>query len=124
MKDDFDRLDELAEHLVESHNNLLDELVLIRKQNQLTQEEVAERLGISQPAIAAFESEESNPTLSSIRRYALSIGARIFHTVSNDFAIIEEAERGQTEISVWISQQAPYSEITFNEARFLNSSGD
>ena len=124
MKEDLDRIDELADHLVESHSNLLDELVLIRKQNRLTQEEVAERLGISQPAVAAFESEESNPTLSSIRRYALAVGARIFHTVSNDLAVIAEAERGQEEISNWISQQVPYSEITFTQARFSHSSGD
>ena len=122
--DNFDRIDELAEHLVESHSNLLDELVLIRKQNRLTQEEVAERLGISQPAIAAFESEDSNPTLSSIRRYALAIGARIFHTVSNDLAVVEEVERGHAEISIWISQQVPYSEVTFSPARFSNSNGD
>ena len=89
----MNRIDERAEQLVESHSNLLDELLSIRKQNGLSQELVGARMGISQPAVAAFESEESNPTLSSIRRYALAVGARIEHLVSNDLAIIVETEQ-------------------------------
>ena len=39
------------------------------------------------PAVAAFESHESNPTLSTVRRYALAVGARISHEVDDDLEV-------------------------------------
>jgi len=81
QKSDLNDIDELAERLVESHSNLLDELVLVRKQKGLTQEVIGERMGINTLVVEAFENEDSNPTLSSIRRYALAIGVGINYKV-------------------------------------------
>lgn len=77
------QLEALADSLVESHDKLLRDLIGMRKKHRLSQETVAERMGVSQPTVAAFERYDSNPTLSSIRRYALAVGASITHVVDD-----------------------------------------
>lgn len=76
-------LDDLADDLVESHDRLLKSLIALRKSHRLTQEAVAERMSVSQPTVAAFERYDANPTLSTIRRYALAVGASIEHKVDD-----------------------------------------
>lgn len=61
---------------------LIETLVAIRKQRGLTQAEVAERMGRSQPAVSDFERLGGDPHLSTIRRYALAVGAEVVHLVS------------------------------------------
>lgn len=72
---------ECAEQLVGSHEDLMRQLIAMRKKHHLSQEVVAERMGVSQPTVASFERYDSNPQLSSIRRYALAVGASIEHIV-------------------------------------------
>lgn len=84
MKENAQSLAARAEQLVESHYELLQSLIALRKKNGLSQEVIGERMGISQPAVAAFEASDSNPTLSSVRRYAHAVGARIVHQVISD----------------------------------------
>ncbi|MFZ2331607.1 MAG: helix-turn-helix transcriptional regulator [Lactobacillus delbrueckii] len=64
--------------------NVLRELVTLRKRHSLSQEQVAERMAITQPAVAAVERYGSNPTMSTIRRYAVAVEARIETTVIDD----------------------------------------
>jgi transcriptional regulator with XRE-family HTH domain len=45
-----------------------------RKRAGLTQAELAERLGISQPTVARLESPRSNPTLSTLSRAVAATG--------------------------------------------------
>ena len=114
MNEDLFRIEERADQLVESHQLLMQELVALRKQNNLSQELVGTRMGVSQPAVASFEGHESNPTLSSIRRYALAVGARIEHKVIDDIAIIASSVSGCQEVSIWLSQAIPENiEIKF-----------
>ncbi|MGW3344514.1 helix-turn-helix domain-containing protein [Nonomuraea rubra] len=61
---------------------LVETLVTIRKQRGLTQAEVAERMGRSQPAVSDFERLGGDPHLSTIRRYALAVGAEVVHVVT------------------------------------------
>ncbi len=61
---------------------LIETLVGIRRQRGMTQAEVAERMGRSQPAVSDFERLGGDPHLSTIRRYALAIGVDVHHTVS------------------------------------------
>lgn len=77
------QLEALADSLVDSHDKLLQDLIGMRKKHRLSQEAIAERMGVSQPTVAAFERYDSNPTLSSIRRYALAVGASITHIVDD-----------------------------------------
>lgn len=73
-----------ARTLASNDRKLLEALVDIRIEKGLTQGAVGEKMGISQPSVAAFESVGSNPKLSTIRRYAQAIGALIRHEVSAD----------------------------------------
>ena len=77
-------LEQLADRLVRGHQDLLDGLKAMRKKHRLSQQQVAERMGVSQPTVAAFERYDSNPTLSTIRRYALAVDARIDERVTDD----------------------------------------
>ena len=59
-------LDRRADLLIEAKDSLLKQLVDLRKHHGLSQQEVANRMGVSQPTVAAFERYDANPTLSSI----------------------------------------------------------
>src|SRR5262245_54500597 len=61
---------------------LIETLVRVRKALGLTQSEVAERMGRTQPAVSDFERLGGDPHLSTIRRYALAVGANVHHVVS------------------------------------------
>ncbi|WP_214327830.1 helix-turn-helix domain-containing protein [Nonomuraea sediminis] len=67
---------------IERDMRLIETLVTVRKQRHLTQAEVAERMGRSQPAVSDFERLGGDPHLSTIRRYALAVGVEVIHTVS------------------------------------------
>jgi transcriptional regulator with XRE-family HTH domain len=82
--EDVDAIERRADHLIENHERLLADLVALRKRHRLTQTDVAERMGVSQPTVAGFERYDANPTLSTIRRYALAVGARIDERVEDD----------------------------------------
>lgn len=79
--DTNDPVQGLAQQLVDEHDSLLRRLVSLRKKHGLTQAEVGERMGVTQPAVAAFERVDADPRLSTVRRYALAVGARITHAV-------------------------------------------
>lgn len=91
MTTDAARLETLAGQLVDEHDNLLSSLIEQRKKHHLTQAEVAERMGVSQPTIAAFEHYDANPTLATVRRYALAVGANIEHSVVDACCSIDES---------------------------------
>jgi transcriptional regulator with XRE-family HTH domain len=84
MLEDISRIEARADSLVDAHEELMRSLVAMRKKHNLSQETVAERMSVSQPTVAAFERYDSNPTLSTIRRYALAVGARIQNIVLDD----------------------------------------
>jgi transcriptional regulator with XRE-family HTH domain len=74
-----------SRRLVEADTRLLDELVHLRsKVKKLSQDEVAKRMGISQSAVARIESGDRDPRLSTLRRYALAVGAIVTHAVEED----------------------------------------
>jgi transcriptional regulator with XRE-family HTH domain len=73
----------LREHLALNDDQLLEALVTMRKEKNLTQEQVAERMNRSKTAVSNFERLGADPHLSTIRRYAAAIGARITTRLSN-----------------------------------------
>lgn len=56
---------------------LLHELAAVRTHAHIAQKTVAERMETSQPAIARLEAGEIDPRLSTVQRYAASIGKRV-----------------------------------------------
>jgi len=66
---------------LEEEYQLLREMLMARKRADLTQEEVAERMGTRAPAIARLEATYSknkhSPSLSTLRKYAKAVGCRL-----------------------------------------------
>lgn len=83
-KESEELLEARAEALIANHDNLLKDLIAIRKKHNLNQGEVAERMGVTQPAVAQFERYDANPTLDTVRRYAMAVGARLHTKVEDD----------------------------------------
>lgn len=67
--------DELADEIA-----LLDEAIKLRKQQNLTQTEIASRMGLPRSAVCRLENwlvSGKMPTLSMLRRYARALGKRV-----------------------------------------------
>lgn len=86
--------------LIEDHDQLLRRLVALRRVHRLTQTEVAERMGVSQATVSEMERYDANPTLSTVRRYALAVEAR---TVT---AVIDDGPNSRWR---WVTAGAPVS---------------
>lgn len=84
MNDESARLEARADALLGSTQTLLGGLIELRKKHGLSQSEVAERMSVSQPTVAAFERYDANPTQSTIQRYAMAVGAKIDTRVIDD----------------------------------------
>lgn len=111
--DSSDPVQRLANELVEEDDKLLSELVEIRRRT-MTQQDVADRLGISRPAVAAFERYDADPRLSTVRRYALAVRAHVAHTVTAEAQRRETfaqraMEHWQSDfLSGWVRQRGEY----------------
>lgn len=119
---DIARIDALAEGLVAEHRLLLRSLVNQRKSHQLTQREVAERMGVSQPVVSAFERYDANPSLATIRRYALAVGAGIEHKVTDECCETENAFEGMVR-GITMHWQEPTQLPTWGESIVLEATG-
>ena len=74
---------QLAKSLATADQELRLALIEARRAAGLTQRDVAEALGISQSAVSQFERYDNDPQLSTVRRYALAVGAAITHQVTD-----------------------------------------
>jgi len=83
-----------ATQLVENDRALLRGLVQLRTDKGLTQQEVADRMGVTQPTVAKFESYDANPTLATIRRYAHAVEALVTHNIAADRGQPQDPARG------------------------------
>lgn len=102
--DATDPLEVRADFLVEQDDALIESLIKIRKSKKLTQQQVAERLGLTQATVAAFERADNDPKLSTIRRYAMAVEALVNHDVQAD-----EGQLLGTGGSRWVSRsQMPF----------------
>jgi transcriptional regulator with XRE-family HTH domain len=61
----------------EERHSILDRLVGLRRLRRLSQSAVAARMGVRQPAVSGFETEGSDPRLSTLQRYARAVEARL-----------------------------------------------
>jgi predicted transcriptional regulator len=63
--------------MAERRRELLAELVAHRRAAGLSQSQVAERMGTSQPAVARLEAGEVDARMSTLQRYAAALGHRM-----------------------------------------------
>ncbi len=65
------------EGMAERRRELIEELVRARRQSELSQTEIAARMGTSQSAVARLESGELDARLSTLERYAAALGRTV-----------------------------------------------
>jgi transcriptional regulator with XRE-family HTH domain len=73
-----------ANALVKADLDFMRDLVQLRKSQGLSQKDVADRIGIAQASVAAFERYDNDPKLSTIRRYSHAVEALVAHAVTHD----------------------------------------
>ncbi len=62
---------------LEAEFALVHELITARQKAKLTQEQVAERMGTSQSAVARMESGRTMPSTTSLQKYAKAVGRQL-----------------------------------------------
>ncbi|CAB0860077.1 XRE family transcriptional regulator [Corynebacterium diphtheriae] len=112
-----DRLKQHAKELLRSQRALREGLVELRRGQNLSQKDVAERLGISQSAVAQFEGYDANPTLNAIRRYALAVGADIEFIVRPRRVVSEPVKSHETVIQ----RNFPGAEVNWGASYCLDT---
>jgi predicted transcriptional regulator len=65
------------QHVSGSRRALIEELVRARRDSELSQAEIAARMGTSQPAVARLESGDLDARLSTLERYAAALGRTV-----------------------------------------------
>ena len=65
------------EDRAERRRELIDELARLRRESDLSQTEIAARMGTSQSAVARLESGELDARLSTLERYAAALGRTV-----------------------------------------------
>ncbi|MDT3343872.1 helix-turn-helix transcriptional regulator [Microbacterium aquilitoris] len=73
-----------ARLLARSDRNLKADLIKARTDLGLTQKQVADLMGVTRQAIQKLERYDSDPKMSTLRRYANAVGALVHHTVVPD----------------------------------------
>lgn len=63
---------------------LKDELIALRKKHELSQDEVADRMGVTQPTVSQLERDDSNPTLRTVQKYANAVMGALELNVKDD----------------------------------------
>ena len=102
-----------ATQLVENDRALLRRLIQLRGDQGLTQQDVADRMGVTQPTVARVEAFDS------IRRYAHAIGALIKHVVETDS---EQRQDGGSWIPVRMSTKLVSTPSQNNHTEHVPSS--
>lgn len=80
MPDDSYDYKELAHDLYSAADDLLQDLVAMRKKRGLTQAQLAEEMGVTQSCISQIENGQKQ-LVSLLTDYALEVGARITYMV-------------------------------------------
>jgi transcriptional regulator with XRE-family HTH domain len=71
----------LARDLTRADRLWVRALVALRKRRDLSQAELGALMGRSQSVVSDIESMSGDPRLSTLRRYALAVGARVRHVI-------------------------------------------
>lgn len=83
----------LIENQEKLRKSVIVQYIKYRKKNNMTQEDVAELMGVRRPNISRFESGQYNPTLDMLIRMAHCLGAELEITLKEK----EEIRKGDKE---------------------------
>ena len=70
--------------LVQNDERLIDELVSIMHERQLSEEDVARRMGVALAELRAIEGGTADPSMGTVRRLAHAVGVTVSHHVEKD----------------------------------------
>ncbi|RLP73314.1 XRE family transcriptional regulator [Mycetocola tolaasinivorans] len=73
-----------AHYLARVDREFVDALIAVRREQGLSQADVAERMGITQQGVSKFERYDNDPRMSTIRNYANAIGVVIEYSIQDD----------------------------------------
>jgi transcriptional regulator with XRE-family HTH domain len=91
LPDNFTAIEkQRAERLVQEDMRFMRNLVAIRRQENLDPEIIARRMGMIVDSVIAFESSDSDPKLSEIRRYANANNVSYIHNIIVNYGHDEE----------------------------------
>lgn len=109
-----------ADVLLEWQERLMESLVKLREHHGLSQAEVASRMGVTQPTVSAFERYDANPTMSTLRRYALAVGARLTGGAEDDLesrAIERQFEAIVRRVAWTTPQPATLTDLSWDQPK-------
>ena len=98
--------------------NLADNLKKIRKDNNLSQEQLAEKLGISRQAVSKWESGISYPEMDKVLQICQMFNLNIDELLNQDIKEIKEAKEAKSNINKFIDDLLNFMTKTFD--MFLN----
>lgn len=84
------------------NNNLSKNLKKIRKENNLSQEQLAEKLGVSRQAISKWESEQAYPEMDKILSLANMFNLNIDDLLNNDINEVKKEETSKNNINKYM----------------------
>ncbi|MCZ4077856.1 helix-turn-helix transcriptional regulator [Rhodococcus sp. H36-A4] len=90
---------QLASELVAADRDMIEALISLRIKKNITQSAVADCLGRHRSAVSNFERLGADPHLSTIRRYAAAVGAKVRHVIED----IDDPANRLTEKGAWVS---------------------
>ena len=119
---DFDAFDfggsplfDAASRMVDSERNARENLCRIRKDNRLSQQDVADRIGTTQSAVSRIESFDPGLRLSTLRRYALACGGEI------EFNVKEiKSEESETSEDMFFGQPISFKARVNNSRKVVS----
>ncbi|OZG60653.1 transcriptional regulator [Bifidobacterium lemurum] len=78
---DYESLRAQARWQIQENKRLIQSLKELRRRSNVSQEELAFRMGITQPAVSAIEKGNADSSLGTIRRYANALGYVISYEI-------------------------------------------
>lgn len=96
----------LSDELVNQTQDLMVELIAARKGRNLTQQDVADIIGVTRTAVTHFERYDADPKMSTIIRYAMAVEARVDISVSDGRRWAEKV-LDQERVNEFLSQTSP-----------------
>ena len=92
---EFESLRAQARWQIQENKHLIASLKELRRKSNISQEELAFRMGITQPAVSAIEKGNADSSLGTIRRYANALGYVISYEIHPASSIDTLSEKQQ-----------------------------
>ncbi|WP_434158806.1 helix-turn-helix transcriptional regulator [Rhodococcus sp. BGS-1C] len=90
---------QLASELVAADRDMIEALISLRIKKNITQSAIAESLGRHRSAVSNFERLGADPHLSTIRRYAAAVGAKVRHVIED----VDDPANRLSKQGAWVS---------------------